>query len=48
MHRTGFRMRLKPGCEATYKEKHGQIWPESLEVRRSQWPLEGMFWLEMD
>ncbi len=25
-------MRLKPGNEAIYKEKHDDIWPEMLEV----------------
>ena len=36
MYRTGFRMRLKPGNEATYKEKHDQIWPELVEVLKGQ------------
>ena len=36
MYRTGFKMRIKPGCEAIYKEKHDQIWPELLEVLKSQ------------
>jgi len=36
MHRTGFKMRLKPGSEALYKEKHDQIWPGLLEVLKSQ------------
>ena len=29
--RRAFRMRLKPGCEAIYKEKHDQIWPALAE-----------------
>jgi L-rhamnose mutarotase len=29
-------MRIKPGSEAIYKEKHDQIWPELLEVLRTQ------------
>ena len=28
MPRVAFMMKLKPGCEAIYKEKHDQIWPE--------------------
>jgi len=27
-------MRLKPGCEAIYKQKHDEIWPELLELMR--------------
>lgn len=27
-YRTGFKMRLLPGCEAVYKEEHDQLWPE--------------------
>ncbi len=34
MARVAFRMRLKPGCEAIYKEKHDAIWPELAEVIR--------------
>jgi L-rhamnose mutarotase len=36
MYRSGFRMRLKPGCEAIYKAKHDQIWPELLEMLKGQ------------
>ncbi len=36
MHRTGFKMRLKPGCEDIYKEKHDLIWPELIEVLKNQ------------
>ncbi len=25
--RRAFKMRLKPGCEAIYKEKHDAVWP---------------------
>jgi L-rhamnose mutarotase len=36
MARVAFMMKLKPGCEAIYKEKHDQIWPELLDlIRRS-------------
>lgn len=36
MARRAFMMRLKPGCEATYKEKHDQIWPELVDqIHRS-------------
>jgi L-rhamnose mutarotase len=36
MYRSGFRMRLQPGCEAIYKAKHDQIWPELLERLKGQ------------
>ena len=36
MYRTGFKMRLKPGNEAIYKERHDQIWPELVAVLASQ------------
>ncbi|MCA9860444.1 MAG: L-rhamnose mutarotase [Thermomicrobiales bacterium] len=26
--RRAFRMRLKPNCEAIYKQKHDDVWPE--------------------
>jgi L-rhamnose mutarotase len=29
-------MHLKPGNEATYKKKHDEIWPEMLDLMRSQ------------
>jgi L-rhamnose mutarotase len=32
MARIAFTMRLKPGCEAIYKEKHDQIWPEMVDL----------------
>ena len=32
MARVAFMMKLKPGCEAIYKEKHDQIWPELVDV----------------
>jgi L-rhamnose mutarotase len=34
MARVAFKMRLKPGCEAIYKEKHDAIWPELAEMIR--------------
>ena len=36
MIRTAWIMRLKPGCEAIYKEKHDAIWPEMLELMKRQ------------
>ncbi len=35
MHRSGFKMRIKAGCDAIYKEKHDQIWPDLVEVLKS-------------
>ena len=31
MRRNAFAMRLKPGCEAEYKKRHDEIWPELKE-----------------
>ncbi len=28
MQRFAFKMKLKPGCEAEYKKRHDEIWPE--------------------
>jgi L-rhamnose mutarotase len=28
MRRNAFAMRIKPGCEAEYKQRHDEIWPE--------------------
>jgi len=28
MKRMAFKMKLKPGCEAEYKKRHDEIWPE--------------------
>lgn len=32
--RVAWVMKLKPGCEAIYKQKHDEIWPEMLELMR--------------
>lgn len=34
--RVAFVMKLKPGCEAIYKQKHDEIWPELVELLRRQ------------
>ena len=34
MHRVAWIMKLKPGNEALYKEKHDNIWPEMLALMR--------------
>ena len=34
--RTAWGMRLKPGCEAVYKKKHDEIWPEMLDLMKRQ------------
>jgi len=31
MTRNAFKMKLKPGCEAEYKKRHDEIWPELAE-----------------
>ena len=36
MMRAAWIMRLKPGCEADYKEKHENIGPEMLELMKRQ------------
>jgi L-rhamnose mutarotase len=36
MKRVAFKMKLKPGCEAEYKKRHDEIWPEIAdELRRA-------------
>lgn len=36
MTRIAFKMKLKPGCEAEYKKRHDEIWPElSVLIRES-------------
>ena len=36
MKRNAFKMKLKPGCEAEYKKRHDEIWPElETEIRRA-------------
>ncbi len=32
MNRTAFKMKLKPGCEAEYKKRHDEIWPELAQL----------------
>jgi L-rhamnose mutarotase len=31
MRRNAFIMKLKPGCQAEYKKRHDEIWPELLK-----------------
>ncbi|MCL2410198.1 MAG: L-rhamnose mutarotase [Treponema sp.] len=36
MKRNAFAMRLRPGCEAEYKKRHDEIWPElKAELRKA-------------
>ena len=36
MKRNAFAMRLHPGCEAEYKKRHDEIWPElKAELRKA-------------
>ena len=30
--RIAFKMKLKPGCEAAYKKRHDEIWPELCDL----------------
>ena len=32
MERFAFKMKLKPGCEAEYKKRHDEIWPELAQL----------------
>ena len=32
MQRLAFKMKLKPGCEAEYKKRHDEIWPELIQL----------------
>ena len=34
--RVAWVMRLKSGCEAIYKQKHDEIWPEMLDLMHQQ------------
>jgi L-rhamnose mutarotase len=34
MIRNAWVMRLKPGCEVIYAQKHDDIWPEMLELMK--------------
>ena len=34
--RVAWVMKLKPGCEAIYKQKHDEIWPELVDLLRRQ------------
>jgi L-rhamnose mutarotase len=35
MEKYGFKMQLKPGCEAEYQRRHDEIWPELAELLHS-------------
>lgn len=35
MYRTAFKMKLIPGCEAEYKKRHDEIWPELADLIRN-------------
>ena len=49
MARVAFRMRLKPGCEQIYKEKHDAIWPELAElIRRNGIRNYSIFLIDLD
>ncbi|MCC9135593.1 L-rhamnose mutarotase [Pontibacter silvestris] len=32
MQRFAFKMKLRPGCEAEYKKRHDEIWPELAQL----------------
>jgi L-rhamnose mutarotase len=32
MERAAFKMKLNPGCEAEYKKRHDEIWPELSQI----------------
>lgn len=36
MNRIAFRMKLKKGCEAEYKKRHDEIWPELKSLIKDQ------------
>ena len=35
MKRCSFKMKLNPGCEAEYKKRHDEIWPELSQILTS-------------
>src|SRR3954453_207191 len=49
MARVAFKMRLKPGCEAIYKEKHDAIWPElETHIRSTRVRNYSIFRIDLD
>ena len=36
MNRVAFKMKLKKGCEAEYKKRHDEIWPELRSLIKDQ------------
>lgn len=32
MERVAFKMKLKPGCQAEYRRRHAQVWPEIVQL----------------
>jgi L-rhamnose mutarotase len=35
VERVAFRMRLQPGAEAEYRERHASVWPEMLDALKA-------------
>lgn len=35
MQKYGFKMQLHPGCEAEYRKRHDEIWPELVDLLHS-------------
>lgn len=51
MEKYAFKMKLAPGCEAEYRKRHDEIWPELLallkeagyRIIRSTWTMRQIF-----
>lgn len=48
MNRTAFKMKLKPGCEAEYKKRHDEIWPELAELLKNSGILDYSIFLDRE
>lgn len=46
MNRVAFKMKLKKGCEAEYKKRHDEIWPELKSLLRDQGVLDYGIYLD--
>ncbi|MEI6337205.1 MAG: L-rhamnose mutarotase [Verrucomicrobiota bacterium] len=46
MKRRSFVMKLKQGCEAEYKKRHDELWPELAEAFRNAGVLEYSIYLD--
>ena len=48
MKRLAFKMYLKPGCEAEYKRRHNEIWPELVQLLKESGVSDYTIFLDED